>query len=119
MNKTKYLEIINGKETFEEIAKSLKKGEPIMIGWTDEIATHYDILFTYMANKEYGNQFQFGLRPTDLFVSIMRWSSFGFEVNNQEKTPGYIAEKLGIRGEETQEKVAELINGVIKELEDE
>ena len=118
MNKDKYNEIINGKETFKEIADYLRKGQPIMIGWTDEEYTHYDILFVYKTNKEYGNMFQFGLRPTDLFISIMGWSSFGFDINS-EKSSGYIAEKLKISGEKTKEKIAELINGVIKMLEEE
>lgn len=115
MNKDKYDEIINGQETYRDIAKFLKKGQPIMIGWTDEICTHYDILFVYKTNKEQGNMFQFGLRATYLFISIMGWSSFGFEIN-QEKTPGYISEKLNIKGKETVEKITELINGVIVEL---
>ena len=116
MNKDKYGEIINGKETFEKIANLLKQGESAIIGWTDELFTHYDILFTMGAYKEDGNYFQRGIKANDLFVSVMSKGAFGFKVENGEKHPSYIAEKLYIVGDETVEKFGELINGVIKEL---
>ena len=68
MNKTEYNEIINGTETYKEIANKLKQDIPVIIGWTDEACTHLDILFTYKAYREYGNYLQRGLMPTDLFV---------------------------------------------------
>lgn len=60
---------------------------------------------------------QGGLRDTDLFISIMGHSSFGFTIDN-EKYSGYIGEKLKITGDETQERLADLINGVIAELKE-
>lgn len=114
MNKTEYNEIINGTETYKEIANKLKQHIPVIIGWTDEECTHLDILFTYQAHKEKENYLQRGFMSTDLFVSILSWGSYGFEVD-REKNVGYISEKLGINGE-TAEKLTELINGLINEL---
>lgn len=114
MNKTEYNEIINGTETYKEIANNLKQHIPVIIGWTDEECTHLDILFTYQAHKEKENYLQGGFMPTDLFVSILSWGSYGFEVD-REKNVGYISEKLGINGEMA-EKLTELINGLINEL---
>ena len=36
MNVDEYGEIINGEDTYREIAKHLIKGESVGIGWTDE-----------------------------------------------------------------------------------
>lgn len=117
MNKTEYNEIINGSETYKEIANNLKQHIPVIIGWTDEICTHFDILFTYQAYKEYGNYLQRGFMPTDLFVSVLSCGAYGFEVD-REKSVGYISEKLSVHGE-TAEKLTELINGIIGELNNE
>lgn len=114
MNKTEYNEIRNGLETYKEIANKLRQHIPVIIGWTDEAYTHLDILFTYQAYREYGNYLQRGFMPTDLFVSILSWGAYGFEVD-REKSVGYISEKLGMNGE-TAEKLTELINGIINEL---
>lgn len=118
MNKTEYDEIINGEDTYKEIADKLKTEKTVLVGWTDEIATHYDFLFSLGAYKEIDNYVQGGLRKTDLFVSVMKKGAFGFEINNSEKSSGYITEKLFLqeRINETTEKVADLINGIIKYL---
>lgn len=118
MDKDEYDEIINGENTYKEIANRLKQGQAVIIGWTDERSTHLDILFTYHIYKEYGNHLQRGLRGNELFISIISIGAFGFDVNN-EKYPGYIGEKLNLIGEPTCEKLAELINGIMKELQNE
>lgn len=68
----------------------------------------------------YGDQIQGGIRPGfDLFVSIMRWGAFAFEINEADTHPGYYEEKLANRGplgDTTREVLAELINGVRKLL---
>lgn len=114
MNKTEYNEIINGTETYKEISNKLRQHIPVIIGWTDEACTYLDILFTYQAYREYGNYLQRGFMPTDLFVSILSWGAYGFEVD-REKNVGYISEKLNVHGE-TAEKLTESINGIINEL---
>ena len=62
---------------------------------------------------------QRGLRGNELFVSIMSIGAFGFDINNSKRYPGYIGEKLTLSGKKTREKLTELINGIIKELQDE
>ena len=59
---------------------------------------------------------QRGLRGNELYVSIMSIGAFGFDVKNREIHSGYISEKLNINGEPTITKLAELINGIMKEL---
>ena len=119
MNKEEYGEIVNGKDTYKEIANKLKIGQALIIGWTDEDSTHFDILFTYRVYKETENYLQRGLRGNELFISIIGLGSFGFDVNNPKKSPGYIGEKLNVTGDITKKKLADLINGVIEELENE
>ena len=119
MDKDKYNEIINGEATYIEIVDKLKKGQAVIIGWTDEEYTHLDILFTYNVYKEQGNILQRGLRGNELFVSIMSVGAFGFNINNSKKYPGYIGEKLRLPGETTRKKLTGLINGIIKELQNE
>ena len=112
MNKNKYGEVINGEQTYSMIASHLALKIPIGIAWTDELGTHYDIIFN-MGVAFIEGHFQGGLRSTDLFVSIMHKTSWGFKPTI--KHGDYIQEKLGIRGE-TGDKLKELINGVISEL---
>lgn len=62
---------------------------------------------------------QRGLRGNELFVSIMSVGAFGFDISNSKRYPGYIGEKLTLSGNKTREKLTQLINGIIKELQDE
>lgn len=114
MNIDNYGEIINGSYTYKEIEIRLKERESVIIGWTDEEYTHLDLLFNYKTYKE--GMLQRGLRGNELFVSIISLGAFGFDVKNREIHSGYISEKLNIHGEPTITKLAELINGIIKEL---
>ncbi len=109
-----YSEVLNAPETFEEIADVLKAGSACFIGWTDEQSTHFDILFTFRS-RGFGTH-QGGVRPMDLFVSIMRLGAFGFEIEHTDTHPEYYAEKLHCGGGATAVALAELINGVKKEL---
>ena len=112
MNVDEYGEVINGEDTYFEIAKNLMEGESVGIGWTDEDSTHFDIIFT-LGIKKYG-LFQRGIKANDLFVSIIDWSSYGFRTDDI-KLGGYIQEKLRLSNYDvTGEKVKELVNGVIK-----
>ena len=118
MNRDFYGEVYNGEETYKEIAGEIKDGGQCIFGWTDQKGTHFDILMT-TSPVHLGGGLQGGLRPRhDLFVCLMRIGCFGFEINNQEKHPGYVNEKLGTRINlgSSAEDLAELINGVIREL---
>lgn len=117
MNYNEYGEVINGKITYKTIAENLKCKIPTLIGWTDERATHYDILFNYGTDKN--GYVQGGIKENDLFISIMRIGAFGFKIDC-EKHSEYIAEKLfNGRLDSSVKKLTELINGVIVELNNE
>jgi len=110
-----YNEVINHPDTYQGMAKIIRMFHNIMIGWTDERGSHFDILFVHnpVTPKENNRNFQGGLKSSDLFVSIMRKGSFGFEINNTDTTPEYYGEKLGLGGRnETTIKLAELINNI-------
>jgi hypothetical protein len=109
-----YGEVINGEKTYKGIAEELGSNS-VLIGWTDNNGTHFDILFTLSA-LTYGTNIQGGVRGTDLFISIMRRGAFGFEKDHEDTHAGYYDEKLGGGMGSTSEALAELINGVKKEL---
>lgn len=114
MNIDSYGEIINGEGTYKKITNNLKIGKSVIVGWTDGKYTHLDLLFNYNALK--AGSLQRGLRGNELYVSIIGFGSFGFDVTRVDKIAGYIAEKLSIHGEPTVTKLAELINNIIKRL---
>ena len=114
MNKNEYGEVINGKDTYKEMAKLLKDGKTIGIGWTDELSTHLDIVFKLGLDTKEG-YFQRGLRENYLYVSIISFTSFGFCVENGIKIGGYIQEKLNMNND-CGDELANLINGIIGEL---
>ncbi len=111
MNIDSYGEVINGENTYREIADKLLNKESIIIGWTDEKYTHYDILFSIYPYKK--GYLQRGLTHDDLYVSIIGLGSFGFNICN-EHDGGYIAEKLNLSGDCS--KLAELLNNIQKLL---
>lgn len=116
MNYNEYNEVINGKETYQWIAKEIKDNKAIIIGWTDEDSTHFDICFKLGAEKPfYDNYFQRGIRSYYLFVGIIDHTFYGFTPESK-KHWNYIAEKLRMGDNDCTRKVAELINGVIEEL---
>ena len=90
-------------------------GPNIIIAWTDGHGSQFDILFSYRALPD--GPIQGGLKPNnDLFVSIMRRGAFAFSTDRQS-VPGYYAEKLNMSQEGvTIEALAELLNGVRREL---
>ena len=104
-------EVINSQETYKQIAQDLIENNSVIIGWTDERFDHRDILFTYNV-KRYG-YIQRGLRPNYLFVSIMSMSCIGFMISKEPKANGYIKEKLQLSDNSCNDKICDLINGVI------
>ena len=109
-----YGEITNSEETYRAIAHTLDVGGSVIVGWTDEDGTHYDILF--VAFPEQFGTLQGGLRGrSDLFVGIMRKGCFGFDLTHDDTHPSYFAEKLGLSEygtSSTVAKLADLVNGV-------
>ena len=119
MNKDIYGEIINGEETYKTISKQLLEGKSVIIGWTDEGYDHRDILFT-LKPKKYGT-LQRGLNSSShLYVSIIDFSCMGFLIEsdtNNIKHPTYIKEKLRLNDNSCDDKICELVNGVISHLD--
>lgn len=119
MNKDYFGEIINGEQTYKEIAKTLKEKGSCIIGWTDQEYDHRDILFTYKP-KKYGT-LQRGLNwNSHLYISIIDSSCMGFLLESKtdnKKHNGYIMEKLRLHDNSCDLKICELINGVIYELD--
>lgn len=119
MNKDKYGEVINGEETYKKIAETLLKKGSCIIGWTDQGYDHRDILFTLRPPK-FGT-LQRGLNwNSHLYISIMDGCSMGFLLEyrtNNTKDIGYIKEKLRLNDNSCDDKICELINGVIKEID--
>ena len=116
MNFDEYNEVINGDDTYQTIAKELKDNKAVIIGWTDGEATHFDIMFKLGAEKPlFNNYLQRGIRNYYLFVGIIDHTFYGFSPESI-KHWSYIAEKLRMGDNNCTRKVAELINGVIEEL---
>lgn len=119
MNIDKYNEVINGDITYKTIAETLLDTGKCIIGWTDQKYDHRDILFTYRPNWLGGN-LQRGLRWCYLYVSIMGCYSMGFlieaDVDNR-KFNSYIMEKLRLNDNDCDNKICDLINGVIHEMD--
>ena len=119
MNKDKYGEIINGEDTYRIIADELMEGKSVIIGWTDQGCDHRDILFTLRPQK-YGT-LQRGLNfSSHLYISIMDFSCMGFLIENDtdnRKYPSYIKEKLRLNDNSCDDKICELINGVIEYID--
>lgn len=113
-----YEQVINSKETYKKIAEVLLDTGKCIIGWTDEGFDHRDILFTYQP-KQYG-YLQRGLRWCYLYVSIIDTSCMGFliELNSDNrKHRTYLMEKLRLNDNPCDNKICDLINGVIHEID--
>lgn len=119
MNKDKYEEVINGEMTYQRIADELLNTGKCIIGWTDEECDHRDILFTYKP-KHLGGELQRGLRWCYLYVSIMGHSCMGFLIEDKgdnRKHNSYIKEKLMLHENSCDDKICDLINGIIKYID--
>lgn len=118
MKTDEYCEVLNAPETYQDIARRLRIGDAVLIGWSEGV-THYDILFTHPVPLIHG-RIATGLWSQQLlFVSIMRIGAFGFETaRDTDLDPEYVGEKLLNERYQNSTTIAltELINGVIKEL---
>ena len=112
MNYNKYDEVINGKNTYTELARLLQEHATIGIGWTDEDSTHLDIIFKLGILKL--GSFQRGIKANYLYVNIIDHTSYAF-VPDTIKDGAYIQDKLRFNND-CGDKLAELINGIISEL---
>ena len=109
-------EVVNHPDTYVTLAQDLRDKGACVIGWTDGDDSHHDILLT-LCPPQHGT-LRLGLRGRScLFVSIMRYGAFGFDLSSVEpRHVRYIAEKLEQPESDTTRALTELINGVLAEL---
>ena len=105
----KYGTVYNSKKTYKYLAGYVRYC-PIFVAWTDQEGTQLDLLL--VVKPDIMGIVQGGLHDADLLVAVMRKGAFGFDVNNLETHPAYVAEKLGIDNDNTCKKLTEFINGV-------
>lgn len=129
LNRDEYEEVINGPDTYKTIATHLYKGlykeeldedtsNSILVGWTDQGYDHRDILFTYRVLHT-GNH-QRGMRWCHFFVGIVDHTCYGFTIETRmdnRKGPGYLKEKLRLHDNHCDDKICELVDNVIHELD--
>lgn len=117
MTTDEYNIVINSPNTYKVIKSYLDTGA-IAFAWTDEAGSQLDILMAY--NVPVVGYLQRGMRGKDLFIAVSGFGMFGFSINYGDKHPAYVGEKLNLGSvNETTEKLAELINGVIGEINNE
>jgi len=119
MDFDKWNEVINGEHTYNTIAKTLLDTGKCIIGWTDQVYDHRDILFTYKP-KHLGGELQRGMRWYYLYISIIDYTSMGFLIEDNTdntKHETYLMEKLRLSDNSCDKKICELVNGVIREID--
>lgn len=124
MNYDKYGEVINGEATYNNIAMRLVKGQSVFIGWTDQGYDHRDIMFIYNSEEDnlrkFGDNIQRGMRWSNFFIGIIPDKFYGFNIENQtdnRKHESYLKEKLKLNDNDCDDKICELINGVINQVD--
>lgn len=110
--------IINGENTYRELAQALFYGDPAPIfSWTDQEGTVLDIMLEWRTQQL--THLQRGISSgTHLIVAVIGVGAGGFDITNgQWKAPSYVAEKLSINpSNDVAKPLAQLLNGVIGEL---
>ena len=115
MNITQYHEVINGENTYKKIAALLNQDNNVIIGWTDGLFNHYDILLVYKVSFIVGALKQC-VKEDDLYVNIISIGSYNFNIKDIYSS-NYIAATLFHDLDACSVcQLAELINGIIKEL---
>lgn len=104
----------NSEATYEGIAELLETYGQVITGWTDGQGTLHVIWFG--AQPFQIGELARGLRgSTDLFVGLMSYGAFGFQINEDPIHKSYLCEKLGYQGYETSstaDALADLVSGV-------
>lgn len=109
--------VVNGTETYKFLSQVLLTGQTVLIAWTDERGTMFDIVLSYGAFDVGAGNHQHGTKARDLFVSIIGLGSFSFESKYPSNvSPGYISEKLRIGNLPTSAAIAELLTGIISSI---
>ena len=112
-----YEPLRNGEETYYHLAEFLRYEHAVVFGWSSDDDVHLDMLMAYQP-AELGNLGRWMNGETDLFVGVTGVGMFGFTLNGIYKHPTYVGNKFGISVDTTTVQLAELINGVCRNLEE-
>lgn len=115
-NMDDYMEVMNGEDTYDAVADVINKTGSCVVGWTDQLGSHFDILFTKRP-VQIGNLRRGCKGEIDLFVSVNGVGAHCFEINDERTHHGYISEKFaGFFGGETGIRFAELLNNIKRRI---
>lgn len=108
MNNLKITVTNNSDTLYDFIAITTKIfGKPLLVRWTDDMGTVYDIIFTF--------PLPVGEPNNGLYIGVVGYK--GFIVDYKEEIhESYLAEKTGMPRNLTLTKFAELLNGVFSKL---
>ena len=116
--------VVNGKGTYENIAEYLYDFNTAIFGWTNISLYNkvpLTILINYAPAKICHSRLTKEVEKSNLFVSIIGFGAYGFNLSNKKLEPSYIADKLNIQQINTPNvnyeddlitQVADLINNV-------
>ena len=106
--------VVNSPETFEALANYLRNRPTILFGWTDNEGSHLDVLLALPDQIGPLNRMDSGSK---LIVAVAGYGMFGFRVRGDSPLHfAYLGEKLGMTPSVTAEALADLVNGVMREL---
>lgn len=109
INITNHL-VINGEDTYNWIARSLKRNGRCLVGWSEDGKESNDILFTFdrqgIVRIGRANP---GVNPKNLFVSVLGRGSFTVEMNNLVTSPSFIGNSMSVPSNSFADKIAQLV----------
>lgn len=76
------------------VAALLDRGSIFINIQIEEEYSQYDVLFVYKPNN-FGTH-QRGITDRDLFIGVVGFGAYGFNVNGSDTYPSYYKEKLGV-----------------------
>lgn len=116
--------VVNSKGTYENIAEYLYDSSTAIFGWTN-ISLYNEVSLTILINyvpvKICHSRLTKEVERANLFVSIIGFGAYGFNLSNKKLEPSYIADKLNIQQINTPSvnyeddlitQIADLINNV-------
>lgn len=109
INITNHL-VINGEDTYNWIARSIKRNGRCLVGWSEDGKESNDILFTFdrqgIVRIGRANP---GVNPKNLFVSVLGRGSFTVEMNNLVTSPSFIGNSMSVPSNSFADKIAQLV----------
>lgn len=104
--------VITTHKNIKEITKEILKNKSIIFTWEND-SDCYTVILNYPLNKPMFNSLTRGLKPNNLFISIIGIGCFGFRIGEDDIYKTYYQEKLHMN---VPKELIELFNGIRKEL---